>query len=98
MTGLLENLRCHVAGRAARGRQHVELFLIHDPTQAKIGNQKICIILRRAEEQVLGLQVTMDNAMVMQVCDSRKSGADEVGGIGLVVAAFTANAVEKLST
>lgn len=39
----------------------------------------------------------MHNSVVMEVCDSGKSCADEVSGIGFVVAALATNPVEEFS-
>lgn len=39
----------------------------------------------------------MHNAVVVEVCDGGQYGADEVGGIGFVVASFATNAVEKFA-
>lgn len=40
----------------------------------------------------------MYDAVVVEVCDGGKGGSHEVGGIGLVVVAFPADAVKQLST
>ena len=40
----------------------------------------------------------MDDAMVVKICDGRERRAYEVCSIGFIVAAFTANAVEKFSS
>lgn len=48
--GLLEDLGRHVAGRAARGGQHVELLLVHDAREAEVCNEEIGVVFRRAEE------------------------------------------------
>ena len=40
----------------------------------------------------------MHNAMIVKVCDCRKSGSNEVGSVGLVVRAFSANAIEQFAT
>ena len=35
--------------------------------------------------------------MVMEIRNGREGGTDEVGGVGFVVGAFSADAVEKLA-
>lgn len=81
MTALFENLGSHVAGGATGGGQDVELFLVHDAREAKIGNEEVGIVLGGAEEQVLGLQVTVDDAVVVEVGDGGEGGPDEVGRV-----------------
>ena len=39
----------------------------------------------------------MDDVVIVQVGDGRESGTDEVGGVGLVVGALAADAVEELA-
>lgn len=97
MTALLEDLRRHVARRTAGCRENVELLLVHDAGQTEIGNQKVGIILRRAKKQVLRFQVTMHDAMIVQVGDGRQDSANEVRSVGFEVAAFTTDAIEELS-
>lgn len=97
MPGLVEDLGCHVARSAARRREHVKLLLVHDARQAKVGNEQVGIVLWRAEEQVLGLEVAVHDAMVVQIGDGRKGGAHELRRVGLVVVALAADAVEELA-
>ena len=97
MPRLLENLRRHIPRRPTRRRQHMKRLLIHNPRQPKIRNQQIRVILRRPEQQVLGLEVAVYDAMVVEVGNGRESGADEVGGVGFVIGAFAADAVEELA-
>lgn len=66
---LLENLRRHVARCSTRGGQDVELFLVHDPRQAKIRNKQVCIVFWGAEQEIFGFEVSMDDAVVVQVRD-----------------------------
>ena len=98
MTALLEDLRRHIPRRTAGCRENVELFLVHDAGQSEIGNQEVSVILRRAKQQILRLQVTVHDAVIVQVGDGRQDGADEIRGVGLEVAAFTTDAIEELST
>ena len=97
VASLLEDFRRHVPRRPARRREDVEGFLVHDPAQAKVGNEEICVVFGCSEQQVLGFQVAMDDAVVVEVCDGRECCADQVCCVRLVIAAFAADAVEKLA-
>lgn len=97
VTTLLEDLWGHVSRRTACGGQHVELLLVHDPGQPEIRNQKVCIVFRGAEQQVLRLQITVNDPVVMKIGHGREDGANEVCGVGLVVAALATDAIEQLS-
>ena len=72
-------------------------LLVHDPTQPEVRYQQIRIILGRPEKQIFRLQVTMYNAVIMQVCYSTEGCPYQVCGIGFVIGAFTAYAIEELS-
>jgi hypothetical protein len=65
VTGFPEDFRCHVAWRSTCGRQHVELFLIHDARKPKISDQQVSIVFGRSKEKILRLQIAMYNAMIM---------------------------------
>lgn len=67
VAALLEDFRGHVSRCTACSGQYVELLLVHNPGQAKVGDQKVRIVLWRAEQQVLGLQVPVDNSVVMEI-------------------------------
>ncbi|KFY08530.1 hypothetical protein V491_08429, partial [Pseudogymnoascus sp. VKM F-3775] len=60
---LLEDLRRHVARRPARGGQHVEVLVVHDAAQAEVGDEQVGVVLGGAEEQVLGLEVAVHDAV-----------------------------------
>ena len=75
----------------------MELLLVHDSRQPKVGDKQICVVLGCSEEQVLRLQVAMDDTMVVEIGDCGERGSNEVGGIGFVVGAFTAYAIEELA-
>ena len=98
MPRLLEYFRSHVPRCATRRSEHVELFLVHYPRQSKVRNQQVRIILWRAKQEVLWFQVPMDDSMVVEVCDGRKGCANQVSGIGFIVAALTADSVKELSS
>jgi hypothetical protein len=48
----------------------VELLFVHDAAETEVGDKKVGIIFRCAEQQVLGLEVAVYDAVVVQVCDS----------------------------
>ena len=48
----------------------MELFFVHDAAETEVGDEKVGIIFGRAEEQVLGLEVAVYYAVVVQVRDS----------------------------
>ena len=98
VSSLAENLRCHVTWCSARRGQDVELLLIHNARQSKVGNQQIGIVFWCSEQQILRLQVSMHDAVVVEVCDSRECGTDKVASVGFVVVALSADAVEELAS
>lgn len=98
MSRLLENLRCHVAGSAAGGGEHMEGLFIHDARQTKVGNEQIGIVLGRAEEQILGLEIAMHNAVLVKVGYCGQSSAHQVRSIRLVVAALAAYPIKELAS
>ena len=51
-----------------------------------------------AEQEVLRLQVSMYDAVVVKVCDSRKRGTDKITSVRFVIVALSADAVEKLAS
>jgi hypothetical protein len=50
----------------------MKLLLIHNPTQSKICNEKVRIVLWRAKQKVFGLKVAMYDAVIVQVSNCRK--------------------------
>jgi hypothetical protein len=98
MTTLFEDFRGHVAWGAAGRGQHVELLFVHDARQAKVGDEQVRIVFWRAEEEVLGLQIAVDNAMVVQIGHGGQRRPDQVCGVRLVVAALATYPVEEFST
>lgn len=85
MSAFLEDLGRHVAGRTACSGQNVKLLLVHDPGQSEICDQQVGVIFWCSEEEVLGLEIAMYDAMIMEIGYSGKRGTDKVGGIGFVV-------------
>lgn len=76
VTCLFEDLRSHVARSTAGCSQDMELLLIHDPRQAKIRYQQVCIVFGCSEQQILWLEVSVDNSMVVQICHGGQSGSN----------------------
>ena len=97
MARLIEYLRCHVTRRAARGSQNMKSLLIHNPGEPKICNQQICIVLRCPEEQILGFQIAVYYAVVVEVGHSGECRADEVSGVGFIIGTLAADPVEELA-
>jgi hypothetical protein len=97
MSSLSEDLRCHVTRCSASCGQDMELLFIHNSRQSEVGNQQISVVFWGSEQQILRLQVSMHDAVVMKVCDSRKCGADKIASIRFVVVALSADAVEQLA-
>ena len=94
---LFEDLRRHIPRCTARGGQHVELLLVHDSRQAEVSDEKIGVIFWSPEEQVLWFEVAVDDAVVVEVGDGGESGADEICGVALVIASFSADSIKELA-
>ena len=97
VAGFLEDLGRHVPRRTASGREHVELLLVHYARKPKVRDEQICVVFRCAEEQVLGFQVAVDDAVVVEVGDGREDRADEVGGVGFEVRSLSTDAIEEFA-
>lgn len=74
----------------------MKLFFIHDTGQAKIGDEQVCVVLGRAEQQIFRLQVAMHDAVIVKVSHGGQCCAHQLGRISLVIAALAADAVEEL--
>ena len=96
--GFPEDLGSHVSRSSTGGSEHVKLLLVHDARQAKVSDQQVGVIFGRAEQQILGLQVSMDNAVVVEIGNSGQGRADKVCSIRLVVVALSADAIEELAS
>ena len=97
VAGLAEDLGRHVAGGAAGGGQDVELVLVHDAREPEVGDEQVGVVLGRAEQQVLGLEVAVHDAVLVEVGNGRQHRADQVRRVRLVVRALAADAVEQLA-
>jgi len=75
----------------------VELLFVHDAAEAEVGNQQVGVVFGCTEEKVLGLQVAVYYAVVVEVCDGREGCADQVRCVGFKVGALAADAVEELA-
>lgn len=58
-----------------------KIIVIYIRTYPEIGNAQLGIVGLAAEQQVLGLEVSMDDALVVQVFDSAGDGPDELSRI-----------------
>lgn len=76
----------------------MKLLLVHDSRKSKIGDKQISIVLWCSEQQVLWLQISVHDTVVVEICDSRKSSPDQVAGIGFVVVSLATDAVEELAS
>jgi hypothetical protein len=65
VAGLFEYFRRHVARRPARSGEDMELLFVHYPRESEVCYQEICIVFWRSEEKIFGLEVAVDDAMVM---------------------------------
>ena len=72
-------------------------LFIHYPREAKIRYEQIGIIFRCSEEEIFGFEISVDDAVVVEVGHCGEGGADEVCGVGFVVAAFSTYTVEEFA-
>lgn len=98
VASLSEDLRSHVAWSSTGCCQDMKLFFIHNARQSKVSNQQVGIVFWRTEQQVLGLQISVYNSMVVEVGDSGECCSNQVCGIRLVVVALSTDAVEQLAS
>jgi hypothetical protein len=93
-----KDLGGHVSWSSTSCSQNVKLLFIHNSRQSKISNEQVCVILWCPEQQVLGFQISMHNAVIMEVGDSRKCGPNKISRVRLVVITLAADAVEQLAS
>ena len=98
MTGLFKYFRGHVSGGATCSCEDMKGFIVHNSREAEISNKQVSIILRGAEKEVLGFQVAVDDAVVVEVGYSGESGANQVCRVRLVITPFPTYSIEELST
>lgn len=94
---LPEYLWRHIARRTAGRCQHVEGFLVHDSRQTKIGDKEVGVVFRGPEQKVLRFQISMHDAMIVEIRNSGECRPDELGRVRFVVAALSAYPVEQLA-
>jgi hypothetical protein len=63
----------------------VKLLFIHDSAEPKVCDKQISVVFWGSEEQVLWLEVSMHDSMIVEICYSRKRSSNEVGGIGFII-------------
>jgi hypothetical protein len=73
------------------------LLFVHDAAEAEVGDEQVGVVFRCAEQQILGLEIAVYYAVVVEVCDGREGCADQVRCVGFEVGAFAADAVEQFA-
>src|SRR6267154_2502803 len=63
----------------------MELFLFHYTAQPEVRNHDVCILSRRSEEQVLGLEITMNDTTVVDILDGLHDSAHQLGSVTMRV-------------
>ena len=81
MARLFEDLRGHIAGGAAGRGKNMEGLLVHYAGETEVGYQEVGVVFRSTEEEVLRLEVTVDYAVGVEICDCRECCSDEVGSV-----------------
>mmetsp|Transcript_37179 Transcript_37179/g.79316 ORF Transcript_37179/g.79316 Transcript_37179/m.79316 type:complete len:417 (-) Transcript_37179:698-1948(-) len=93
-----EYLRRDVPGSAAHGLQTVLLVLPRDlGGEAEVSDLDLVVIVPMLEEQILGLEVAMGDALGVHVLDGAEEDGAHVAGLGLGVAGLVDDAVEELA-
>lgn len=76
----------------------MKLFLVHDPRETEIRNQQVRVILWCSKEEVFRFQISMNDAVVVEIRYRGERGADEIRRVAFVVAPFSTDAVEQLAS
>lgn len=63
----LEDFGCHVPWCTACCSQDVKRFFVHYPRKAKIRYEEICVVFWCSEEEIFGFEISVDNAVVVQI-------------------------------
>jgi hypothetical protein len=63
----------------------MELFLFHYTAQPEVCYHDVCIFSRRSEEQVFGLEITMNDATVVDILDGLHDSPHQVGSVTMRV-------------
>jgi len=98
MAGFLEDFRRHVAWGPACCGKDVKCLFIHYSRETKVGYQQVRVVFGGSEEEVLGFQISVHYAVVVEIGNRRKGRTDEVRGVGLIIASFPAYSVEELTS
>ena len=75
----------------------MKCFLIHYPRETKIRYEEVCVVFGCSKEEVFGFEISVDNAVVVKVGNCGQGSADEVCGVGFIVAAFSTYSVEEFA-
>src|SRR6267142_1160541 len=59
----------------------MELLFFHDPAQPEVGNHDVCFLSDSSEEQVFGLEITMNDTAVVDILDGLHDSAHQLGSI-----------------
>lgn len=98
VTSLLKDLRSHVSRCTAGGGENGDLFVIHYTGETEIGNQKIALLGLVPEEKILGLKISVYDALIVQIDNRLGDGAYDMRGILLKIAPSLADSIEQLSS
>jgi hypothetical protein len=59
----------------------MELLFFHDTAQPEVGNHDVRILRSSSEEQVFGLEITMNDTAVVDILDGLHDSAHQLGSI-----------------
>jgi hypothetical protein len=59
----------------------MELLFFHDTAQPEVGNHDVRILRSSSEEQVFGLEITMNDTAVVDILDGLHDSAYQLGSI-----------------
>src|SRR5712671_1126507 len=64
---LLKNFGSHITWSPTNLREQMEFLFFHDAAQSKVGNHDVRILSNCSEEQIFGLEITMDDTTVVDI-------------------------------
>ena len=76
-------VRTHTGGTADIGKEG-SLVRLDDPAEGEITDHNVGILARVSEQQLFWLQVAVDDAAFVNVCNSAKGGPDEICSIPVI--------------
>mmetsp|Transcript_13972 Transcript_13972/g.44731 ORF Transcript_13972/g.44731 Transcript_13972/m.44731 type:complete len:334 (-) Transcript_13972:282-1283(-) len=88
------HLGCHIVGRAHHGL--VDVRPVHDHGQAKVGDLDLRVVVLAGEDEVLGLEVAVQNARLVERLNGEHDTPHERGSVALGVALASDDAVKEL--